>query len=184
MFLNKRFSFVETKYWFTEFKIIDVIWIIKKIRHFIKSCRKSSMSIFTNYAIIAEIMSQIFLITANTNKFNLRLIRISQFLFTFFIKIKIKSDKFYVVSNALSRLKFIAITENTFILKNLNDVKLLIVKLLIVKSLIIMTIFKKKKNFVKHKFSSYTWNFELSIWRKNFFHKNEWKIFHEFKTNI
>ena len=140
MFLSKRFSSVETKYWFTELEIIDVIWIIKKMRHFIKSCRKSSMSIFTNHAIIAEIVNQIFLITANTNKFNLRLIRVSQFLFTFFIRIRIKSDKFHIVSNVLSRLKFTAIIENTSILKDLNDVKCMIVK-----NMMIMNVVMKKK---------------------------------------
>ena len=140
MFLSKRFSFVETKYWLTKFEIIGVIWIIKKMRHFIKSCKKSPMSIFTNHAIIAEIVNQIFLTTANTNKFNLRLIRVSQFLFTFFIRIKIKSDKFHVVSNVLSRLKSTAIIENTSILKNLNDVKCMIVK-----NMMIMSVVMKKK---------------------------------------
>ena len=145
MFLNKRFLSVKTKYWFTELEVIDVIWIIKKMRHFIKSCRKSSMSIFTNYAIIAEIVNQIFLITINTDKFNLRLIRVSQFFFTFFIRIRIKSDKFHVVLNVLSRLKSIAITENTFILKNLNDVKSMTVKFLIVKNMMIMNVVMKEK---------------------------------------
>ena len=110
------------------------------MRHFIKSCRKSSMSIFTNHAIIVEIVNQIFLITTNTNKFNLRLIRVSQFLFTFFIKIKIKSDKFRIVSNVLSRLKSTAIIENTFILKILNDVKCIIVK-----NIMIMNVVMRKK---------------------------------------
>ena len=145
MFLSKRLLFVKTKYWFTKFEMIGVIWIIKKMRHFIKSCKKSSMSIFTNYAIIAEIISQTFLFTINTNKFNLRLIRVSQFLFILFIRIKIKSDKFHVVLNVLSRLKSVAIIENTFILKNLNDVKFMIVKFMIVKSMMIMNVVMKKK---------------------------------------
>ena len=145
MFLNKRFSSVETKYWFTKFEMIDVIWIIKKMRHFIKSCKKSSMSIFTNHAIIAEIINQIFLITINTNKLNLRLIHVSQFLFILFIKTKIKSEKFHVVSNVLSRLKSIAIIENTFILKNLNNVKFITMKFMIVKNMMIMNVVMKKK---------------------------------------
>ena len=140
MFLSKRLSLVETKYWLTKLEMTDVIWIIKKMRHFIKSCKKSSMSIFTNHAVIAEIVNQIFLITINTNKLNLRLIRVSQFFFTFFIKIKIKFDKFYVVSNVLSRLKFIAIIENTFILKNLDDLKFIIVK-----NMMIMNVVMKEK---------------------------------------
>ena len=140
MFLSKRLSSVETKYWFTKFEMTNVIWIIKKMRHFIKSCRKSSMSIFTNHAIIVEIINQTSLTTINTDKFNLRLIRVSQFLFILLIKIKIKSEKLYVVLNVLSRLKFIAITENTFILKNLNDVKFIIVK-----NMMIMNVVMRKK---------------------------------------
>ena len=120
------------------------------MRHLIKSCKKSSMSIFTNHAIIVEIINQISLTIANTNKFNLRLIRVSQFLFTFFIKIKIKSDKLHVVSNALSRLKFIVITENISILKDLNkvksiNVKFINMKFMIVKCMMIMIVIRKKK---------------------------------------
>ena len=122
------------------------------MRHFIKSCRKSSMSIFTNYAIIAEIMNQIFLITTNTNKFNLRLICVSQFLFTFFIKIRIKSDKLHVVSNALSRLKFIVIIENISILKNLNEVKLMNMKFIIVKCMMIMIVVRRENSSQNTKF--------------------------------
>ena len=102
------------------------------------------MSIFTNHAIIVEIINQISLTIANTNKFNLRLIRVSQFLFTFFIKIKIKSDKLHVVSDALSRLKFIAIIENISILKNLNEVESMNMKFMIVKCIMIMTVVRKE----------------------------------------
>ena len=145
MFLNKRLSSVETRYWFTKLEMTDVIWIVKKMRHLIKSCRKSLMSIFTNHAIIAEIVSQIFLTTINTNKLNLRLIRVSQFLFILLIRIRVKSEKLHVVSNALSRLKFIAIIENTFILKNLDDVKFMTVKFMIVKSMMIMNVVMREK---------------------------------------
>ena len=116
------------------------------MQHFIKSCKKSSMSIFTNHAIIVEIISQTFLTTINTNKLNLRLIRVSQFLFILLIRIRVKSEKLHVVSNALSRLKFIAIIENTFILKNLDDVKFMTVKFMIVKSMMIMNVVMKKKS--------------------------------------
>ena len=77
-------------------------------------------------------------------KFNLRLICVSQFLFTFFIKIKIKFDKFHVNFNALLRLKFIAIIENISILKNLNKIKFKNVNIIIVKCIMIMIIIKKK----------------------------------------
>ena len=97
------------------------------------------MSIFINYAITVNIICQFFFITINVNKFNLRLMCILQFVFIFFIKIKIKFEKSQIVFDALFRLKSVAIIKNTFILKNLNDVKSIIVK-----SLMIMTIFQKK----------------------------------------
>ena len=145
MFLNKRLLFVETKYWFTKFEMTGVIWVVKKIRHFIKSCKKPPVSVFTNHAIIFGILSRIFWIEINTNKLNLRLVSVFQFVFTFSIRIKIQSKKFHVVFDALFCLKSTAITKNMFILKNLNDVKSMNVKSIIVDSMMIMTFIRKEK---------------------------------------
>ncbi len=104
MFLNKILTFAETRYWFTKLKMIDVVWIIKKVRHLIESSKRSLAIIFTNHSAFAEIIKQTFLISFNTNKLNLRLIRASQYLSTLSIEIRVKSKKFHVISDALSRL--------------------------------------------------------------------------------
>ena len=35
-FLNRLLTNVETRYWFTELKVVDIIWVVKKIRHMIE----------------------------------------------------------------------------------------------------------------------------------------------------
>ena len=40
MFLSKRLSPAETRYWPTELEVTDVVWVVKKMRHLIESCRK------------------------------------------------------------------------------------------------------------------------------------------------
>ena len=100
----------------------------------IESCRKSSMIIFIDHAVTADLIKQISLTTFNTNKLNLRLVKTSQFLSALLIKIKIKSKKFHVISDVLFRLKtnsdsnvenFSPNRKNkkTVVLKNLNDVE-------------------------------------------------------------
>ena len=124
MFLSKKLSAIEMKYWSTELEIVGVIWIVRKIRHLIESCRNFFVFIFTNHVATAEIISQIFLTITNTDKFNLRLIRVSQFLSILSIKIKIKSEKLHIIFDVFSRLKSFALSEKTFILKNFDDMNL------------------------------------------------------------
>ena len=128
MFFNKQLSETEKKYWFTKLKMTDVIWMIKKIRHLIEFCKSSSMIVFIDHSVIVELVSQTFLFTFSTNKFNLRLIRVFQYLSTFFIRIKIKFERFHVISNALSRLKSTVFNDSSSILKDLNDVDVMFFK--------------------------------------------------------
>jgi hypothetical protein len=107
MFLSKILISTEIKYWFTKLKITDVIWVIKKIRLLIETSKKQSAIIFTNHFVLISIIKQIPLNTFNTNKLNLRLVRASQYFFVLSINMKIKFEKFHVISDALSRLFFI-----------------------------------------------------------------------------
>ena len=135
MFLNKRLSDTEKKYWLTKLKIIDVIWVVKKVRHFIKSYRKQFILMFTNHFVTTDLINQIFFITFNTNKFNLRLIRTSQFFSTLFIRIKVKFSRFHVIPNALSRLKSLTVNDDFLALKNLYDMDFLFVKIVFEKKI-------------------------------------------------
>lgn len=106
MFLSRLLTTAERNYWFTKLKIADLIWIVKKIRHFIQSSKKSVI-IQTNHVVIINICKQTFITFINfVMRMNLRLIRVSQFLSQFSnLKIRHKSDKYHLISNVLSRLQ-------------------------------------------------------------------------------
>lgn len=77
---------------------------MKRIRHFIEFTKMLFTIIYIDHFVAIFIFKQIILITNNTNKFNLRLTRISQYLFNFNIFIRYKFDKLNVMSNAFSKL--------------------------------------------------------------------------------
>ncbi len=133
MFLSKILISAKIKYWFTKLKMTNVIWVIRKIRHLIKASRKQATIIFTNHFVLINIIKQIFLNTFNTNKLNLRLVKASQYLFALSINIKVKLEKFHVISDALSRLFFIMssdkLKENDDVLEDLQyDLDVLLVQ--------------------------------------------------------
>jgi hypothetical protein len=76
----------------------------------IESSKQSSFLIFTNHIVIARIINQTSLSILNTNKLNLRLIRVSHYLSSMLIEIRIKSRKLHLISDALFRL--FTLTEN------------------------------------------------------------------------
>lgn len=76
---------------------------MRKIRHLIEFF-KSKVVIYISYFVTIDIVKQASLIITFTIKLNLRLIRVSQYLQSFELKIRHKSNKRNVISNALSRL--------------------------------------------------------------------------------
>ena len=133
MFFSKILIDAKSKYWLIELKMIGVIWVVKKIRHIIESCRKSSVIIFIDHAAIADLIKQIFLTTFNTDKLNLCFVWAFQFLSALSIRIKIKSEKFHVIFDALfcfktnsdSKKNSNSLKKNnkSIMFGNLNDVK-------------------------------------------------------------
>jgi hypothetical protein len=79
VFLSKILTSVEKRYWSTELEIAAVVWMIKKLHHMIRAS-KHSIIIWTNHSTTTVIVKQIKLSTINTNKLNLRLIRIAMYL--------------------------------------------------------------------------------------------------------
>ena len=113
MFLNRYLNDAERNYWFIELKIANIIWIMRKIRHMIEVIEILFIIIYTDYSVAMSISRQINFITFSTNKLNLRLMKVSQYLFSFNLIIKYKSSKFNIISNALFRLqRFTIKTEN------------------------------------------------------------------------
>ena len=77
---------------------------MKRIRHIIKFIKSLSIIVYINHSTIIFIFKQTILIIANIDKLNLRLMRISQYFFSFNFVIRHKTKKFNIISNALSRL--------------------------------------------------------------------------------
>ena len=75
LLLNRLLTFVETRYWFIELKLTNIMWILRKIRYIVESSQQKSFIIFTNHDVVLDITKQIFLIISSTNKLNLRLIK-------------------------------------------------------------------------------------------------------------
>jgi superfamily II helicase len=65
---------------------------------------KHSAIIYTNHEISSVITAIIKLMTFSTNQLNMKLIRAFMYLFQFRLNMKHRSEKFNVISNALSRL--------------------------------------------------------------------------------
>ena len=104
LFLNKLLNDAKKNYWSTKLKVIDIVWVIKHIRHLIDFIKQSFTMIYIDHSTVVSIFKQISLIIFNTNKLNLRLMRASQYLFNFNIIIRHKANKINIVSNVLSRL--------------------------------------------------------------------------------
>ena len=113
MFLSKLLNIVERNYWLIELEIAEIVWVVKKIRWMIDFTLTSSMIIYTDHSVAILISKQTTLITSNIDKLNLRLVRVSQYLFSFNLIVRHKADKFNIVSNALSRLQTSLIHINT-----------------------------------------------------------------------
>ncbi len=104
LFLSRILNSAERNYWLTKLKVADLIWMIKKIHHMMKSTLKLLTIIYINHAVAVMIAKQTSLTTANTDKLNLHLIQVSQYLFIFQLDIRHKVNKTNIMLDALFRL--------------------------------------------------------------------------------
>jgi hypothetical protein len=121
VFLSKILIFVEKRYWSIELEIVAVIWIVKKLHHMIRASKHSTI-IWTDHSVIVSIVKQTKMSISNTNKLNLRLVRIDMYLSQFDLNVRHKSNRDHVISNALSRLSFFN-NSTEEITNTLKDVK-------------------------------------------------------------
>ena len=104
LFLNKALVNTETHYWSTELEITDLIWLVQKICHMLKSAEKLTI-VYTDHSVTLSMVCQ-FSLTSTTfiNKMNLQLVHISEYLQRFCLNIQHKAGKINIVSDTLSWL--------------------------------------------------------------------------------
>ena len=105
LFFSKMLNQAKQNYWFTKLKVVEIVWVIKKVRHMVESIKKLSVVVYIDYSAAVSISRQISLTTSSTDKLNLRLVRASQYLSMFDLFVRHKANKTNIVSNTLSRLQ-------------------------------------------------------------------------------
>ena len=118
LFLNRLITNVETRYWSTKLKIVDIVWMLKKTRHIVKIFN-NIIIIYIDHDVVLKIIFQTTLFTTFTNKLKLRLICASNYIQRFNLEIRHKFDKQHVVSNVLFRL--FSVNVNTSYEKIVNE---------------------------------------------------------------
>ena len=117
-FFNRFVIDVKTKYWFTKFEIIDIVWIFKKIKHIVE-ISSNKIIMYIDHELILNIIIQITIKTISINKFNLRFVRVSNYIQRFNFDIRHKFNKQHIIFDVLSRL--INDNVNASIVKNVDE---------------------------------------------------------------
>ena len=103
LFLSRLLNSAKTRYWSIELELIELIWVLRKIRHLVESSKLSSI-IYTDHEAFLRIAKQINLSIFSIDKLNLRLIRTFEYIQRFFLIIRHKSEKLHIISNVLFKL--------------------------------------------------------------------------------
>ena len=104
LFLSKCLNSAEQNYWPTELEVAGVVWTVKKVRHMIELSLKPPVIVYTDHSAGVDISKQTTLKTASTDKLNLRLVRVLQYLLIFNLELKYKAGKTNLVPDILLRL--------------------------------------------------------------------------------
>ena len=95
---------------------------MRKIKHMIKSIEIFSIIIYIDHFAAVLISRQIIFIIFNSDKLNLRFVRISQYLFDFNLSVRHKADKTNVMSNVLFKLQIdVTIIDKIDVLESLYE---------------------------------------------------------------
>jgi len=103
LFLIQLLTDTETRYWSMKLEVVKLIWVLKKTCHLIEVAEQSTI-IYTDHAAAVEIEHQFSLNTTAVKKLNLRLVRASEYLQRFQLKIQYKPGKTNIIPDALFRL--------------------------------------------------------------------------------
>lgn len=84
LFLSRKLTDAETRYWPTQLEIAGTVWVVRKIRHMIESAKQPPIVIYTDHGLILDIAKQSDITTSmSTTRTNLQLVRASKFLSRF-----------------------------------------------------------------------------------------------------
>ena len=150
LFLNRLFFDAKIKYWSIELKLNDIVWVFRKIRHFVDFFLQKFFVVFTNHEFVLNIVKQINMTIISIDKLNFRIVKISNYIQRFDLEIRHKSNKLYIVSNTLSRF----VNINTRIISNDENE---------FDALFIIVLIKMKKDFHKRIVVEYLTNLN---WKK------------------
>ena len=105
-FFSRFLTSAETRYWSIELEIAEIVWVFKKVRHIIEidNTFVDKIVIYIDHDAVLNIVSQTSFITLFTNKFNFRLIRVSDYIQRFDLNIRHKSNKQHIVFDVLFKL--------------------------------------------------------------------------------
>lgn len=153
MFLNRQPSSIEQRYWFIKLKLAQLIWILRRIRHFIEFI-KLSIIIFIDHDATFEIIKQIFLSILSIDRLNLKLIRVSNYIQRFNLLIKHKFEKLHLISNALFRLSIYDTNSDE------NELNVLLIAILVELT------FEFRNRIVTDYIENSSWNFFSKFWNQ------------------
>ncbi len=169
MFLSRLLKLTKTHYWLTELKLVSMIWVVWKVRHLIELLNLLTI-IYTDHEVNVKIVKQISLLMMLTEKQNLCLMHISEYLQCFNLNVCHKSEKQHIVLNVLSQLALTMLPE-TDMKENKLDT------LFVVNALFVETYIKMLNKFQKCLIQDYdedlTWHHTIDILNKNKNNSNE-----------
>ena len=159
LFLNRLMIFVESRYWSTKLKLVDIVWVLKKIRHMIEVVDFVLLIVvYIDHDFVLRIVKQITLSINSIDKLNLRLIRASNYLQRFNLNIRHKFDKQHIVLDAF--FKLVSVNIESFLWKFFANEKEL--DALFIVSLIEMNEFFRKRIIANYE-SDLNWKRIFSI---------------------
>ena len=119
LFLNRFLNMTKNRYWSTELKLADFVWVLRKICHLIELFKLSTI-VYIDHDVVFEIAKQTNFITSSIDKLNLRFVKISEYIQRFFLIIQHKFDKLHIVLDALFGFLASSCTAYSFLNKKLD----------------------------------------------------------------
>lgn len=105
MFLSRLLTDAEKNYWPTELEVSALCWTLRKVRHLVEACPGDLPAVvYTDHSSTVGIAKATSLSSVSLERQNLRLVRASQFIQQFRLRIFHKPGKTNKIADALSRL--------------------------------------------------------------------------------